>query len=148
MIFDLQVCFTLGILAGNHFQRTGEIFGGIEQTTYGRIMRKVVRAINLTLKDDYLHMPSEEMLRQNAEENFRKYKLPNFGYAVDGVHMVFKEKPRQIPLGMPPKDFFNRKSRSEYFLSWDGTHFNDLRYSINAQIVGGIDRLIYDVDLR
>ena len=65
----------------------------------------------MALKDDFLHFPSDEMLRTNAQEYERKYKLPGFGWSIDGVHMVFGEKPREIPDGIPPKDFHNRKSR-------------------------------------
>ena len=74
-------------------------------------MMRVIKTINSVLKNQFLHLPSEEMLRSNAAENFRKYKLPDFGWAVDGVHMVFAEKPRDIPPGIPPRSYINRKLR-------------------------------------
>ena len=74
-------------------------------------MMRVIRAINTRIKDQFLHLPSEEMLRNNAESNLRKYKLPDFGWAIDGVHMVFAEKPRDIPNGIPPRSYINRKLR-------------------------------------
>ena len=106
-----QVCLALGIMGGDYYQRTGGLIGGITQSAQCKVLRRVVRAINSSLKDDFLHMPSEEMLRSNSEEYLEKYHLPGFGYAVDGVHMVFEQKPRNIPLGYSPKDFCNRKSR-------------------------------------
>ena len=60
-----------------------------------------------------------------------KYKLPNVIAGVDGCHIPFLEKPRKIPVGRNPKAFINRKGI----------------YSINSQIVGGIDRRIYDIQL-
>ena len=110
---EFQLLTTLGILGGNYFQRVGGLVGRMTQSNQHYIMRKVVKAIN-TLKDDYIFFPSEETLRWNAEENFRKYKLPNFGWAVDGVHMNFEEKPRQIPDGVPPRSFYNRKLRYSF----------------------------------
>ena len=108
---QFQVCLALSMLAGNHFQRIGGLVGGVNQQNTQKILMKVVRAINVVLKDQFLHLPSEEMLVQNARENFRKYKLPDFGWAVDGVHMVFNEKPRHLPHGVPPRAYHNRKLR-------------------------------------
>ena len=98
-------------MGSDTFQRIGGVAGGFAPDTQGRVLRNVVKAINTTLKDEFLHFPSEAMLQRNAEENFRKYKLPNFGWAVDGVHMPFEEKPRNIPAEIPAKDFHNRKLR-------------------------------------
>ena len=101
---------TLGILGGNYFQRIGGLVGGTTTSTTNRVLKRVVRAIN-TLKDMFIFMPSEAMLQANAAEALRRFHLPNFGYAIDGVHMVFEEKPRKIPEGVPPRHFRNRKSR-------------------------------------
>ena len=106
---EFNVCLTLSLLAGNHLQRIGGIVGGVSQSTQYKILMKVVKAVNVVLKDQFLHLPSEEMLQRNAEENLRKYTLPGFGWAVDGVHMVFQEQPRNLPLGVPPRSYFNRK---------------------------------------
>ena len=70
-----------------------------------------MRLINTLLKDEFLHFPSEATIRRNIEENLEKYKLPNFGWTVDCVPMIFEEKPRKIPPGVAPKDFHNRKLR-------------------------------------
>ena len=107
---DYQVLTTLGILGGNYFQRVGALVGRMSQSSQCIMMIRVVRAVN-SLKDDYIHFPSEEILRTNSAENFRKYSLPDFGWAVDGVHMIFEEKPREIPPGVQPRSFFNRKLR-------------------------------------
>ena len=45
-------------------------------------MHRVVRAINVELKDEFLKFPSDESLRQNAADNLAKYKLPDFAYAI------------------------------------------------------------------
>ena len=79
----------------------------------------------------FVYMPSEEMQRQNISEVYCKYKLTNVVGGVDGCHIPFMEKPRGIPAGKDPKDFINRKGI----------------YSINSQIIGGIDRRIYDIIL-
>jgi hypothetical protein len=60
-----------------------------------------------------------------------KYKLPGFGYGVDGVLIVFEEKPRNIPENRFAQQFFSRK----------------MKYAINAQVIGGPDGLIYDLNL-
>lgn len=74
-------------------------------------------------------MPSPEQQRENISEVFKKYKLNNVIRGVDGCHIPFLEKPRGIPEGKDAKDFLNRKGL----------------YSINAQIIGGFDRRIYDI---
>ena len=48
---------------------------------------------------------------------------------MDGCHIPFLEKPRGIPEGKDAKDMLNGKGL----------------YSINAQIIGGFDRRIYDI---
>ena len=77
---------------------------------------------------DYLHLPPQEQLRRSERFGREKYKLPGFGYGVDGVHIVFEENPRRIPRNRIAQQFFNRK----------------MKYSINAQCIGGTDGLIYD----
>ena len=62
-------------------------------------MHHVVEVINRELKDEFLKFPTNQELRDIADRNFEKYKLPYFGYAVDGCHFVFKEKPRGLPQG-------------------------------------------------
>ena len=74
-------------------------------------------------------MPTLEQQRDNISEVFNKYKLNNVIGCVDGCHITLLEKPRGIPEGKDAKDFLNRKGI----------------YSINAQIMGGFDRRIYDI---
>ena len=80
---EFNVCLTLSLLAGNHFPRVGGIVGGGSQSTQYKILMKVVRAVNVAMKDQFLHLQWEEKLQQNAEENLWKYKLPGFQWAVD-----------------------------------------------------------------
>ena len=60
---------------------------------------------------------------------YELYKLRNVIGGVDGCHIPFLEKPRQIPVGKTAKDFINRKGIT----------------TINSQIVGGFDKRIYDI---
>ena len=94
-----QVCVTLTLLGGNDFLRMGGLAGGLSTTLMHKTMHHVVRIINTELKDEFLKFPTSQQLRENAESNFQKYHLPSFGYAVDGCHFYFKEKPRGLPDG-------------------------------------------------
>ena len=96
-----------------------------------RCMHRLARAINVVLKADYLHLPSLRKLQQNERYLRRKYHLPGFGFAVDGVFLNFQERPKKIPRNRVGQQFFSRK----------------FRYAINAQVVGGPDGLIYDLNL-
>ena len=94
-LLHLQVCNTLAILAGNHHQRFGAIAGGLSSTSLNTTMHRVVSAIDGQLKDEFLKFPSDTQIERNAQDNLEKYKLPDFGYGVDGCHFIFQEKPRQ-----------------------------------------------------
>ena len=59
-------------------------------TTMYYTMHHVVDAINQELKDEFLKFPTTQELRINEERNFEKYHHPNFAFAVDGCHFVFK----------------------------------------------------------
>ena len=56
----------------------------------------------------------------------------DFGYAVDGCHFYFEERPRGLFDGTTTDQFMNRKNRP----------------SLNVQLIGGKNRLIFDVDVR
>ena len=84
-----------------------------------------------TIRTRFLHLPTQQQQLQNMQECYAKYKLPNIIGGIDGCHIPFLERPRQIPGGRDHVAFINRKGM----------------YSINAQIVGGIDRKIYDIQL-
>ena len=88
------MCTTLAILAGNHYQRFGAIAAGLSPATVNHTMHRVVGAINSELKPEFLKFPTDQEIEQNAQENLQKYKLPDFGYGVDGCHFIFQEKPR------------------------------------------------------
>ena len=75
------------LLGGDTFQRVSGCMNGISQPTMQRTMLRVVMAINRNLKEEYLRMPTEAQLQANAAANVEKYGLPNFGYAVDGMHV-------------------------------------------------------------
>ena len=94
------MCVTLAILGGNDFQRMGALAGGISKSLMNSTMHHVVEVINRKLKDEFLRFPSNQELRDNVDLNFEKYKLPDFEYAVDGCHFLFKEKPRGLPEGI------------------------------------------------
>ena len=98
-------------MGGDTYQRVGAVMNGISQSVTQTTFARVVKAINRNLKEEFLQMPSEAMLRANAAENLEKYSLPNFGYAIDGMHVPFESSPRSLPLGRNPREFFNRKSR-------------------------------------
>lgn len=71
-------------------------------------------------------------LRRNDHHFRQKWKLPGFGYGIDGVLIPFEEKPRNLPPNRNPQSFFSRK----------------LRYAINCMAIGGPDGLFYHLDLR
>ena len=83
------------------------------------------------IRTQYLHIPTEQQQTENMHEVYTKYGLPNIIAGIDGCHIPFRERPRKIPGGRDHIVFINRKGF----------------YSINAQIVGGIDRKIYDIQL-
>ena len=81
------------------------------------------------VRGQFLYMPTQEQQRENISTVYESYKLRNVIGGVDGCHIPFLEKPRQIPVGKTAKDFINRKGLT----------------TINSQIVGGFDKRIYDI---
>ena len=77
----------------------GALAGGISSSLMRTTMHHVVGVINRELKEEFLRFPTNQELRDISERNLEKYKLPHFGYAVDGCHFLFKEKPRGLPEG-------------------------------------------------
>jgi hypothetical protein len=111
-------------------------------------------------------MPTLEQQEENKNAVHEKYKLPNVIAGVDGCHFPFMEKPRGIPAGRNPVAYINRESFCSLFNCELTLFFCTTRRtlllkltknkqllirkgfkSINAQIVGGIDRRIYDINL-
>ena len=41
-------------------------------------------------------MPSVGAMQETAKEMLEKYKLPNFAYAVAGMHVLFMEQPQGV----------------------------------------------------
>ena len=105
---------------------------GISTNTTNKILHRVVGAINAEFKEEFLKFPTTDKLRELADENFEKYHLPDFAFAVDGCHFIFEDKPRGLPPGRDTDQFMNRKNRP----------------SLNVQLIGGKDRTIFDVDFR
>ena len=68
---------------------------------------------------------------RTSQKLLKKYHLPDFAFAIDGVHIFFDDKPCGIPQDRIAQAFFGRK----------------LRYAVNAMVIGGPDRLIYDLNL-
>ena len=93
-------------------------------------MYKLVDAvISPEIREQFLHMPRHFERIQNITEVYDKYGLHNIIGAVDGCHMPFLGRPRnssQWVLGRGHVSFINRKGF----------------YSINAQIVAGINRKV------
>ena len=81
---------------------------------------------------EFLKFPSSQELRTLVDENFEKYNLPDMAYGVDGCHFIFEDKPRGLPPGRNHDQFMNRKNRP----------------SLNVQLIGGTNQLIFDVDFR
>ena len=82
-------------------------------------------------KAQFVHMPTRQMMEDNARCIQEKYHLWNVVAGIDGCHVVFKEAPRGLdPYGDPKqKLFINRKGS----------------YSLNCLVTGGFDHKIYDI---
>ena len=75
-------------------------------------------------------MPTQDQQKVNMRDVFNKYGMHNIIGAVDGFHIpIFMERPRNLPQGRNHVTFINRKGN----------------YSINPQIVAGLDWRIYDI---
>ena len=105
---------------------------GVSTTATNTTLHRVVSAINAELKEEFLKFPTTAQLRELANENYEKYHLPDFAYGIDGCHFIFEDNPRGIPPGRNTDQFMNRKNRP----------------SLNVQLVGGKNRIIFDVDYR
>ena len=54
----------------------GALAGGIERSTATKILHRVVAAINAELKEEFIRFPTSAELRELADENLEKYRLP------------------------------------------------------------------------
>ena len=117
----------LRFLPGDIFFRVNGYGGGIGKSTAWNNMYKLVDAlVSPEIWEQFLHMPNHFERVQNMTEVYDKYGLHNIIVAVDGCHIPFLERPRNLPVGRNHVSFKNRKGF----------------YSINAQIVAGINRKV------
>ena len=103
------VCVGLLILGGNSYLRISAICGGMSRSSAQKWIHIFTKAVITILKPEYLHLPTLQQLIQNEAYFRENYLLPGFGCAVDGVFFNFKTKPRKLPAGANPQNFFSRK---------------------------------------
>jgi len=125
-----QVCVALNTYAGNNFQRISGLCGGVSGTGARNAIRRVTTGL-CNQKETFIHMPTTAQMEATSARMFRKYKLPNFAFAVDGCHMRLEDAPRGLPPGKNQQAFWCRKQF----------------YSINTQVVANDEGLIYDLDV-
>ena len=121
----------LNTYASPKYQHDTGLTFGVSQSSVHRCIKRVTKAI-LTFKAQVIKMPTIQQLQSTAQNMENRYRLPNFGWAIDGCHVLFEEKPRDLPNGVNPQDFWCRKQN----------------YSINTQIIGNDQGLILDMDHR
>ncbi len=95
------------------------------------MLGKFCEAVNKVIRPQVLHLPDLETIYRTSQKLLKKYQLPDFAFGIDCVHIFFHDKPRCIPQDRIAQAFFGRK----------------LRYAVNAMVIGGQDRLIYDLNL-
>ena len=122
------VCSGLELMAGGHFFRVNGYASGISTTTAWRNLYRFVNALlQPQVRERFLHLPTARERAINMRTVYNKYGLHNVIAGVDGCHIPFLDRPRNLPEGRSHISFINRKGI----------------YSLNAQIVAGIDRDIY-----
>ena len=111
-------------------QSTGLCFDG-SQSAARICLIKVCDAL-LSLKGQWIYMPSDVEQARTAQYCLDKFGLPGISMAVDGVHCYFADTPRGVPAHINElKVFWGRKAR----------------YSINCQVIGNEQR-ICDIDVQ
>ena len=127
----VQLQTALNHMAGAMFQRsTGLCFDG-SQSAARICLIKVCDAL-LSLKGQWIYMPSVAEQARTAQYCLDKFGLPGISMAVDGVHCYFADTPRGVPAHINElKVFWGRKAR----------------YSINCQVIGNEQR-ICDIDVQ
>ena len=127
----VQLQTALNHMAGAMFQRsTGLCFDGSQSAARICII-KVCDAL-LSLKGQWIYMPSVAEQAHTAQYCLDKFGLPGISMAVDGVHCYFADTPRGVPAHINElKVFWGRKAR----------------YSINCQVIGNEQR-ICDIDVQ
>lgn len=95
------------------------------KTTISKIVSVTCKVIWDTLQPDYMPVPTEEMIRSNINDFFRRWNFPNCWGCIDGKHCQFK---------CPPKS--------------GSTYFNYLKYfSIVLQGVADADKKFLMIDV-
>ena len=84
--------------------------GGVCQTTVWKYIHKVTDVL-LTLKEDYIKMPSREMLEDTARRMLQKYHIRDLGFGVDGMMVYFDGAPKNLPAGFRAQHFWSRKEK-------------------------------------
>jgi hypothetical protein len=125
-----QVCIALNFYAGGHFTRIAGLCGGVSQKAAWVAIERVTNQLCL-LKDQYIHMPTDQEMQETATRLEAKFHLPRFAFGIDGVVMIFDGAPREIPAGTVKQDYWNRK----------------MRWAINVQVIGNDRHLIYDINV-
>lgn len=122
---------TLSFLGGNDFQRTTSLLVRCSQGTVSNCVTQTLDAL-VQLKPRYIRFGSQQETQASADFIRDRFRLPMFPYAIDGCHVNFKEKPRDVPGELNPVDFFNRKGR----------------YSMNVMVIANSSYRILHVDCR
>ena len=127
----VQLQTALNHMAGDMFQRSAGLCFDGSQSAARTCLIKVCDAL-LSLKGQWIYMPSVAEQARTAQFCLDKFKLPCISMAVDGVHCFFADTPRGVPAHINElKVFWGRKAR----------------YSINCQVIGNEQR-ICDIDVQ
>ena len=112
-----MILLTLSSLAGDEFQRTSARLLRCDQATVSRATDKVLNAL-VCIKPLYVRLPTREEAQKSADEIRERFLLENFAYGIDGVHMLFREQPRNIePVILPDGTFVEVDPRE--FRNWN-----------------------------
>ena len=114
------VCSALHYVGGASFQRTEGVCAGSSTSTAHKSFYTFASALQ-RFKPHIVHMPTREMMEQNAREVWNKHHIHNVIGGIDGSHVRMECLTRQIPDGMDKEIFRNRKG-------W---------YSLNVLVFGG-----------
>ena len=124
-----MVCITLDNLGADEFQRITARLVQCDQGVVCRVLNKVFDAI-LALKPDFICFPTQREATESAASIRDRFALNRFAYGIDGVHMIFREQPRQP--NVDARQFRNRK----------------LKFSLNVMVIGDAFHRIRDLDVR
>ena len=103
------VCSGLDIMAGGHFFRVNGYGGGLGTSTAWKCLYRLTDALLMPeIRERFLHMPTQDQQAENMRDVFNKYGMHNIIGAVDGCHIPFLERPRNLPPGRNHVTFINR----------------------------------------